>query len=149
MTDAAALLDRQIAMLGELADAALELALHMKERALTTEEPERLVTAFGRAARAVRLSLALQAQLLKNTDDGQAAPETLHIQRVIVDPPERTRRDRDTPDRESPDRILSLTCHDLGLEPAVVELIQDAIARKQDAGELREWHGTAQPHNLE
>jgi hypothetical protein len=148
MTNAAATLDRQIAMLSQLADAALELALHMKERALSAEEPEALVTAFGRAARAVRLSLSLQAQLLKDTDDASTAPETLHIQRIIVDPPERAGRDRAERERETPDRILSVICHDLGLEPAVVEIIEDAIARKQDLGELSGWP-YADPHALE
>jgi hypothetical protein len=153
MTDAPAnpnqpLLDRQIAMLGELGDAALELALHLKARALVTDEPESLVTAFGRAARAVRLSLSLQAQLLKDTGDGPTAPETLHIQRIIVDPPERAGRDRPDRERETPDRILSVICKDLGLEPAVVEIIEDALARKQDLGELSGWP-YADPHNRE
>jgi hypothetical protein len=63
--------ERQIAMLGELAEAGLVLALAAKDLATPPEgcvEPavlEGLTRAYGRAARAVRLSLMLQDRLIK------------------------------------------------------------------------------------
>jgi hypothetical protein len=168
MTDAPAnpnqpLLDRQLAMLSHLAEAALELALHLKAQAIIAEEPERLVTAFGRAARAVRLSLTLQAELLKDPAAATPkAPETIYIERTIVSPPERAGRDRpssDRLDREIPDQprnypvreILALICKDIDLEADVAVLIEDAIIRKQahGGGQGLGWGVCPQVQNLE
>jgi hypothetical protein len=146
--DAATLLDRQAAMLSQLAEAALELALHLKERAIAAEEPERLVTAFGKAARAVRLSLSLQAQLAKPAADAPDVDSSVtHIQRVIVSPPRYATRE--SPDRETPDQMLSTICNDLGLDAHIILEIKDALARKQDIGELTDWLTSPHPAPLE
>ena len=61
------LFERQVAILGQLAEAGLEMALAFKDQALETraEGAEACARAYARTARAVRLSLMLQAQVIK------------------------------------------------------------------------------------
>jgi hypothetical protein len=103
--------ERQVAMTGVLAEGGLELALAIKDRAiadleLTAEHAEAAARAYARVARAVRMSLLLQAQAIKAiaalnepgpqagaADDGE---RITRITRIIVDPrrpPEADRRE--------------------------------------------------------
>ncbi|MDB5429413.1 MAG: hypothetical protein JWP35_529, partial [Caulobacter sp.] len=81
---AAAWRDRQLAILSELAEAGLEVALALKARIVETAaaEPDAnsaracadLARAFDRASRAVRMSIALRERVLKEAAaGGQAA----------------------------------------------------------------------------
>jgi hypothetical protein len=63
---------RQVAMLGELAEAGLAMALPLKDQAGTEADPAQAMMAFSRAARAVRLSLMLQSRLIKALEDRDA-----------------------------------------------------------------------------
>ena len=97
------LLERQIAMAGQLAEGALELAMAVKDEALTPDggvEPavlEGLTRAYARMARSTRLSLMLQDRLIKDLiafDKGEAPDagrddrrdDVERIVRIIVDP---------------------------------------------------------------
>ena len=61
------LFERQVAMLGQLAEGGLEMALAVKGQALESkaEGAEACARAYARTARAVRLTLMLQAQVIK------------------------------------------------------------------------------------
>jgi hypothetical protein len=61
------LFERQVAMLGQLAEAGLAIALALKDQALETgaEGAEACARAYARTARAVRLTLMLQSQVIK------------------------------------------------------------------------------------
>jgi hypothetical protein len=63
------LFERQIAVLGRLAEAGLEIALAIERQAkaddAATAEPSRAYVAYARVARAVRLTLMLQSKLIK------------------------------------------------------------------------------------
>jgi hypothetical protein len=97
------LLERQIAMVGQLAEGGLELAMAAKDQALPADggvEPavfEGLTRAYARMARSTRLSLMLQDRLIKDLiafdkgtvpdadrDNDRYAIE--QIVRIIVDP---------------------------------------------------------------
>jgi hypothetical protein len=69
MTDATASQARAEAILGELAELGLMLARDLATQARACEDPadtERLVTAFNKTSRAVRLTLALEAKLRRD-----------------------------------------------------------------------------------
>jgi hypothetical protein len=69
MTDAAASQARAEAILGELAELGLMLARDLASQARACEDAldtERLVTAFNKTSRAVRLTLALEAKLRRD-----------------------------------------------------------------------------------
>ena len=84
--DAGAWSERRLAILSELAEAGLEIALALKTRIVETAaaEPDPasaracadLAQAFDRASRAVRMSLALRERLLKDGAFGKAAART-------------------------------------------------------------------------
>ena len=59
------LFERQVAMLGQLAEAGLELALAIKDHALQAGADGDTALAYARASRAVRLTLMLQSQTIK------------------------------------------------------------------------------------
>ena len=67
-----ALIERQLQVLGRLAEAGLNIALAVESQAIAAaEEPEparlaSLVLAYGRASRATRLTVTLQARLIKD-----------------------------------------------------------------------------------
>src|ERR1700712_1693193 len=69
---ARALYARQIAMLGDLAEAGLAMALALKDQVRPEADPAQAAMGFGGAARAVRLSLMLQAKLIKALEDRDA-----------------------------------------------------------------------------
>ena len=64
---------RQIAVLGELAEAGLEVALAIRDQVKTAaaggEDATSTAMAYARAARAVRLTLLLQSNLIKQLQD--------------------------------------------------------------------------------
>ena len=71
MTDATDSQARAEAILGELAELGLMLARDLATQARACEDPgdtERLVTAFHKTSRAVRLTLALEAKLRRDRD---------------------------------------------------------------------------------
>jgi hypothetical protein len=72
--------ERQIAVLGEIAEIGLSIAREI-EAQLTAREmaPEKAAIAYGRVARAVRLTIALQSRLVAEARD--LAPGALHEQR--------------------------------------------------------------------
>ena len=92
---AAARLERQLAILDELAEAGLEIALALKTRIVeTATEPDAesaracadLGRTFDRASRAVRMAIALQGRVLKEGAAGgpvpQPAPQETRTQRA-------------------------------------------------------------------
>jgi hypothetical protein len=97
------LLERNIAVAGQLAEGGLEMAMAAKDRALTQDGPvepavfEGLSRAYARMARSTRLSLMLQDRQIKDliAFDKGAAPDVgrddrkdhvERIVRIIVDP---------------------------------------------------------------
>jgi hypothetical protein len=71
MSERAARAERQVAMLGELAELALSLARDLHRRALETEAPDQaahIADAFHRVSRSVRQSLALEARLAREAE---------------------------------------------------------------------------------
>ena len=84
--DTCARRERQLAILSELAEAALEIALALKTRIVETAalapDPDSaracadLTRAFDRVSRAVRMSIALREQLLKDDPFGAQAART-------------------------------------------------------------------------
>jgi hypothetical protein len=80
--------DRKLAILSELAEAGLEIALALKDRIVETAalEPDAgnakacadLTRAFDRTSRAVRLSIALRDKLLKDAAAVPAKPDPAH-----------------------------------------------------------------------
>jgi hypothetical protein len=146
-------LERQIDMLGELAEAGLVMALDVKDEAQALKqagavEPvllESLSRAFGRTARAVRLTLMLQERLIKGlvAFDERGAADALEaddsqndiarIIRIIVDPradiEDRERQSREAAERLDHERLedvfpaqrvdeqIATIRQDLGLDP--------------------------------
>jgi hypothetical protein len=91
--DAGAWSERRLAILSELAEAGLEIALALKTRIVETAaaEPDAdsagacadLARAFDRASRAVRMSIALRERVAKDAiADGQAARDPAHDART-------------------------------------------------------------------
>jgi hypothetical protein len=90
--DADAWNERKLAILSELAEAGLEIALALKTRIVETAavEPDPasaveyadLTRAFDRASRAVRLSIALRDKLLKDAAAVPARPDPAHETRA-------------------------------------------------------------------
>jgi hypothetical protein len=70
-------LERQIALLGELAEAGLQIALAVQRRAQAAESAGEdlnpVAMAYARIARAVRLTVMLQARLIAERRDGEDA----------------------------------------------------------------------------
>lgn len=84
MTDATDSQARAEAILGELAELGLMLARDLAAQARACEDPadtERLVTAFNKTSRAVRLTLALEAKLRR--DRARDAREETQAQRRV------------------------------------------------------------------
>jgi hypothetical protein len=120
---ARALYERQIAISGELAEDGLEITKALKAEILAApadEATQATVMAYGRAARSVRLSILLQARLVRDLeahDRGPQVPSAIpgaplfQIQRIIVDP-----ADRETEVAENPERMAGETCERLDQE---------------------------------
>jgi hypothetical protein len=72
--------ERQIAVLGEIAEIGLSIAREIETQLIAREmPPEKAAIAYGRVARAVRLTIALQARLVAEARD--PAPGALDEQR--------------------------------------------------------------------
>jgi hypothetical protein len=161
-------LERQIDMLGELAEAGLVMALDVKDEAQALKqagavEPaihQSLSRAFGRTARAVRLTLMLQERLIKNlvAFDERGAADALEaddsqndiarIIRIIVDPhpdiEDRERQSRETSERLDHERLedvfpahlvdeqIATIRQDLGLDPEPPLPVEWPLATRSD-----------------
>jgi hypothetical protein len=163
-------LERQIDMLGELAEAGLVMALDIKDEAQALKqngggEPvvfEGLSRAFGRTARAVRLTLMLQERLIKGLIAFDAGGDVLEadasqddvtrIVRIIIDP-HADIEDRERLVREAVERLdhedfegagplnvpVATLRRDLGLEVDGPELAQEAWAREEISAGVAGW----------
>ena len=119
---------RQIRMLGDLAEAGLAMALTLKDRAGNEADPTQTAMAFGRAARAVRLSLMLQARLIKALEDRDAHRAYLAETRV---------RDQRREKQARVERIGERLAEQGDREPDEVEgLVQETCDRLDDEEDL-------------
>jgi len=81
---ARALLERQLWVLGQLADGGLEIARAIERRATSDESPDAVLDgapmAYARVARAVRMTLMLQSKLIADLQslEAKAAHEAAH-----------------------------------------------------------------------
>jgi hypothetical protein len=75
-TDASPLIERQLALLGELAEIGLEVAREIGRQAKAGPDPaalQHIAMAYNRVSRAVRLTLMLQTECLKQGDQAAQA----------------------------------------------------------------------------
>lgn len=160
--------ERQIAMLGALAEAGLQMALLVRDEAKGAAQGdgpevaatlEGLARAFGRASRAVRLTLLLQEQLVKqlkahdhhqaylatesarrrkasvqNIVERIAADEDgVEIENLVAEACERLDQEDLYGDvLEKPlSELVAMICQDLGLSPDWPRLAEEAWAREE------------------
>lgn len=121
---ASTLRERQLAMLAELAEIAMEVARSVGREAAEGQARDRgadLTLAFSRAARAVRLTLLLQTRLVEGPAAGRAGPGAApadrqarmaraqgHIERLV--------RDEHGDDAETAERLMAEGLERLGEE---------------------------------
>lgn len=112
-----ALIERQLWVLGRLAEAGLNLALAI-ERQATTEDAAPVVEgdialAFGRVSRAVRLTLALQSRVIKDLQAlDQVAAGQLYAHRCNAE------RERERLAKQRKDRVQRIVERVIGAEAA-------------------------------
>lgn len=112
-----ALIERQLWVLGRLAEAGLNLALAI-ERQATTEDAVQVVEgdialAFGRAARAVRLTLALQSKVIQELQAlDQVAARKLNAERCNAE------RERQQLAQQRQDQVQRIVERVIGAEAA-------------------------------
>jgi hypothetical protein len=136
------LLARQVVLLGQLAEAGVEIALAIRDQVTEAGEAEpRAFLDYARVARAVRLSLLLQERLIKHLewrdevgvmraasaarDDWQAREQLAQARKVQVETiVERIAR-RDGADDEALERLVAETTERLDQD----DLVGDVLAR--------------------
>jgi hypothetical protein len=155
------LFEREIAMLGELAEAGLEVALAIKDQAMAAAQNGGNVAAFAsayaRAARAVRMTILLQSKLIKQlqdwerdtlsraTDDQEGDrkarverdhAEAEEVEWLVGDGAERLDRDDiyGLVQSRPVSELVAMICKDLGLDPDWPKLAEEAWARAEMAG---------------
>jgi hypothetical protein len=123
------LLERQITMLSELAEAGLALALTIKDGAKDAcgEVAAQACTGFGRVARAVRLSLMLQAKLIKELQAGDS-----HTAYLAASAARQETRERKVHIARIVERVADSE-HD---DPAEVERLMDETAERLDRDDI-------------
>jgi hypothetical protein len=155
------LLERQLQMLSRLAEAGLEIALAIERKVKESEAAQPLAAltaagqAYDRVARAVRLCILLQNELVKDRPDPQRARRERHRD-LAVDVVRRVARDHcgegpilvSTMAKEARDRLdtddiygevlnrpvgelVALICRDLGIEPNWDALAWEAWAQEE------------------
>jgi hypothetical protein len=118
------LYERQLAMLGELAEAGFELAMTIKVQAVASDDAAAAAPAFAKVSRAIRQTLLLQDRVIKRLQDMDAG---------VV----RNRRARIT-------RIVERLCEDEGHDIDDAMLIASEAVERLDDEELRDDHPTEQ-----
>jgi hypothetical protein len=163
--DRAQVFERQIAMLGRLAEVGLEIALSIEEqvKAEPGQMPERACIDYARVSRAVRQTLMLQAELVRQADCAaevatlkrgfRADERKQQIVRIIdriAYPPSETPEQAERLIQEARERldgdeiygdvlsrpiseIIAAICQDLGLDPDWPDLAQEAWAQAEMA----------------
>jgi len=101
-----AVMDRQLVVLGRLAEAGLNLAIGVEQQATGApqEAPPNLALAYARVSRSMRLTLALQSKVIK---DIQALSEAAHRHRTA---------DANKAARDHKDRIARVLDRVIGVE---------------------------------
>lgn len=157
-TAAAPRLERQLAILGEIAEIGLDMA-----RALQAQvgegsvQPASAAVAYGRVARAVRLTIALQTRLIAEANqpapDQQREERRARVQRIVrrvigeetddameaawrrVEAHERLEHDDIYGDvlTRPASEIIAEVCDDLGVSPDWAQLAAEAWAREEIA----------------
>jgi hypothetical protein len=84
--------ERQLALLGRLAEAGVEIAVAVEAQAKSGEpfDGQAVAMAYARVSRAVRLSIALQSRIIKDVKTGEVALEQARAEAVEREEQERT-----------------------------------------------------------
>ena len=152
------LFEQQIALLGELAEAGLAVAVTVKDQVVAGEgDLLALAAAYDRVARAVRMAILLQSKLIKQLQDWDRQTASLaahgreaaiqraaeqrdreraeHIERLVGQAGERL--DQDDIYKEVASRpvseLIAIICRDIGLDADWPRQAQEAWVQKETA----------------
>lgn len=133
-----AVMDRQLAVLGRLAEAGLNLATHVEQQATTPGAPlealPSLALAYARVSRAARLTVALQSKVIR---DIQALSEAAHRHRAADD----KKAARDHKDRITRvlDRVIGVEVDDADEVDRLAEEACERLEHDDIYGDLQQY----------